>query len=186
MFTFCRVKLGQRVTGGKILYVNKRRHGRSSSKKSHVKRVHLLFDDDGNAVSAGTDGNTTVSEKVESFPQADEEAFQDCLETVCSDDERNLHNRNGVSEAVSSSGSFTSAVDIMDEYSSCQDETPATPAAQSGSCDEPSKNHTACDSEPVVVSKCVVTSDDPDLSKYWWQRYRLFSRFDQGIMIDRG
>ena len=28
--------------------------------------------------------------------------------------------------------------------------------------------------------------NDPVLSKYWWQRYRLFSRFDQGIRIDRG
>lgn len=28
--------------------------------------------------------------------------------------------------------------------------------------------------------------NDPELSKYWWQRYRLFSRFDRGIRIDRG
>jgi trimethylguanosine synthase len=26
---------------------------------------------------------------------------------------------------------------------------------------------------------------DPQLNKYWYQRYRLFSRFDQGIILDR-
>lgn len=28
--------------------------------------------------------------------------------------------------------------------------------------------------------------DEPDLAKYWAQRYRLFSRFDEGIKLDRG
>lgn len=27
---------------------------------------------------------------------------------------------------------------------------------------------------------------DPELAKYWAQRYRLFSRFDEGIRLDRG
>lgn len=27
---------------------------------------------------------------------------------------------------------------------------------------------------------------DPVLAKYWAQRYRLFSRFDEGIQLDRG
>lgn len=27
---------------------------------------------------------------------------------------------------------------------------------------------------------------EPDLAKYWAQRYRLFSRFDEGIKLDRG
>mgnify|MGYP001859137412 CR=1 FL=1 len=27
---------------------------------------------------------------------------------------------------------------------------------------------------------------DPELIKYWAQRYRLFSRFDEGIKLDRG
>lgn len=27
---------------------------------------------------------------------------------------------------------------------------------------------------------------DPELVKYWAQRYRLFSRFDEGIKLDRG
>lgn len=27
---------------------------------------------------------------------------------------------------------------------------------------------------------------DPDLAKYWVQRYRLFSRFDEGIQLDTG
>lgn len=29
-------------------------------------------------------------------------------------------------------------------------------------------------------------ADEPDLAKYWAQRYRLFSRFDDGIKLDRG
>lgn len=27
---------------------------------------------------------------------------------------------------------------------------------------------------------------EPELAKYWAQRYRLFSRFDEGIKLDRG
>lgn len=27
---------------------------------------------------------------------------------------------------------------------------------------------------------------DPHLAKYWAQRYRLFSRFDEGIKLDEG
>lgn len=29
-------------------------------------------------------------------------------------------------------------------------------------------------------------ASEPELAKYWAQRYRLFSRFDQGIKLDRG
>jgi trimethylguanosine synthase len=29
-------------------------------------------------------------------------------------------------------------------------------------------------------------SSDVELKKYWAQRYRLFSKFDDGIMLDRG
>ena len=28
--------------------------------------------------------------------------------------------------------------------------------------------------------------NDPDMRKYWAQRYRIFSRFDNGIMMDKG
>ena len=28
--------------------------------------------------------------------------------------------------------------------------------------------------------------NDPELLKYWLQRYRLFSKFDEGIVLDRG
>ena len=27
---------------------------------------------------------------------------------------------------------------------------------------------------------------DPGMRKYWMQRYRLFSRFDEGIKMDKG
>lgn len=27
---------------------------------------------------------------------------------------------------------------------------------------------------------------EPELAKYWAQRYRLFSRFDEGVKLDRG
>ena len=29
-------------------------------------------------------------------------------------------------------------------------------------------------------------ANDPELQKYWKQRYRLFSRFDEGVRLDRG
>jgi len=29
-------------------------------------------------------------------------------------------------------------------------------------------------------------SENKELKKYWWQRYRLFARFDEGIRLDHG
>ena len=28
-------------------------------------------------------------------------------------------------------------------------------------------------------------AEDPELKKYWFQRYRLFTKFDQGIWMDK-
>uniref|UniRef100_A0A8C8S7X2 Trimethylguanosine synthase n=1 Tax=Pelusios castaneus TaxID=367368 RepID=A0A8C8S7X2_9SAUR len=41
------------------------------------------------------------------------------------------------------------------------------------------KNRTAPPSLPAEIAA------DPELAKYWAQRYRLFSRFDEGIKLDR-
>ena len=43
--------------------------------------------------------------------------------------------------------------------------------------------------KPVVLDKKNVPEEfhnDPELLKYWLQRYRLFSKFDEGIVLDRG
>ena len=32
----------------------------------------------------------------------------------------------------------------------------------------------------------ISAEDSPTLRKYWSQRYRLFSRYDQGIQMDKG
>lgn len=32
----------------------------------------------------------------------------------------------------------------------------------------------------------ISAEDSPTLCKYWSQRYRLFSRYDQGIQMDKG
>lgn len=42
------------------------------------------------------------------------------------------------------------------------------------------KNKIALGSIPAEIAA------DPELVKYWAQRYRLFSRFDEGIKLDRG
>jgi len=196
----CRLKCGQRVTGGKILYVNKRRHGRSSSKKSRVKRIHLVFDDDGNAVDANTEGNAALLQANENDNHVPAicDAVDNCLETVCSDDdERKSCGSNKISNtaAINSvdSCSSLSTVDVVDACSSCQDDamtTAAAAAAESENCCDETKDSVVCPGETAMNGSCLVdsvtASDDPELSKYWWQRYRLFSRFDQGIMIDRG
>lgn len=207
----CRLTHGQRVTGGKILYVDKRRRGRSSSKKSHLKPVHLLFDDDGNAVNADGEGST-VTQRLKSFLQAvkndytDEgtsneplfscDVVEDSLQTVCSDSERNscstdnIGNVEIVKTVESESRSTLSTADTMDAFSSCLDDTLHTAAGQLEKCSEElsteSEHNADCGSELAVNTSCCVASNDPDISKYWWQRYRLFSRFDSGIMIDRG
>jgi len=192
----CRLKCGQRVTAGKILYVNKRQHGRSSSKMSHLKRVHLLFDDDGNAVNVSAEGCTTV-QSVKSgkndgtVERTSNESVEDCLETVSSDVRQNLCGTgNDVINNTAESCSSMLTVDATDECSTRQDNTQLTAAAaESGNCcDElvqETEDNMISDSDAMMSIRCLVASD-PDLSKYWWQRYRLFSRFDKGIMIDRG
>ena len=201
-----RLERGQRVAGGKILYVNKRRQGRSSSKNSRLKRVHLLFDEDGNALDANAEGST-VTERVKSFLEAvekdsadqamsDEPLFSDVAvvddsKAVCSSEEQTVCSNSDSSNAVlvnSAECCLSLTVSVTLEGSACQDETEET-ALESEICYDEVSQFSA-DNAAVVNSDCTVTSvvasNDPDISKYWWQRYRLFSRFDRGIMIDRG
>jgi len=211
----CRLKCGLKVTDRKILYLNNRHYSQSSSKKSRSKqRVHLLFDDDGNAADANSEGSS-VTQRVKSFLEAVEtepteqrtsnqlqfssEAVEDSLEAVCSINEQNLCSDDVVSNAVVVTAaepcSSSSTVDLMDACSSCQAVTEeaaaAAAATESGNCsDKETEAEMICDNEVVARTSSSMTSDvassDPELSKYWWQRYRLFSRFDKGIMIDRG
>jgi len=201
-----RLERGQRVAGGKILYVNKRRQGRSSSKNSRLKRVHLLFDEDGNALDANAEGST-VTERVKSFLEAVEKdsadqamsdeplssdvAVVDDSKAVCSSEEQTASSNSDSSNAVlvnSAECCLSLTVSVTHEGSACQDETKET-ALESEICYDEVSQFSA-DNTAVVYSDCTVTSvvasNDPDISKYWWQRYRLFSRFDRGIMIDRG
>jgi trimethylguanosine synthase len=44
-------------------------------------------------------------------------------------------------------------------------------------------------SKQLVLNKKNIPEEfhnDPELLKYWLQRYRLFSKFDEGIVLDRG
>jgi len=192
---FCRFERGYRVTGGKILYVNKRRHGQSSSRNSHLKRVHLLFDEDGNAVDADSEGST-VTEMVKAFPEAGEqesvneatsvpplssaeEAVEDYSEAVCSNEEQTSCSYDTISTVVpvnSAECCSSLTVDATGACSTCEDNTEEAAAESERCIDEVNKEN----------GDAVRASSDPDISKYWWQRYRLFSRFDRGIMIDRG
>lgn len=43
--------------------------------------------------------------------------------------------------------------------------------------------------KPLVLDKKNIPEEfhnDPELLKYWLQRYRLFAKFDEGIVLDRG
>jgi len=206
LFGVCRLERGQRVTGGKILYVNKRRRGQSSTKNSRLKCVHLLFDEDDNAVDAKTEGST-VTERVKSFleavnkdctdqstsvaPLSSAEAAEDSLGVVCNNEEQISSSCDNISNAVlDNSAEYCSSltVDATDAVSTCQNNTEEDAVKSERCCDE--MDEETGDSAVMVNSDCsvasVVASSDPDISKYWWQRYRLFSRFDRGIMIDRG
>ena len=196
----CRLKHGQKITSCKFLYLNNRRHGQSSSKKSRLKCVHLLFDEEGNAEDANNEGSS-VTQRVKSFLQAvktdttdlrasnelefSDEAVDDCLKAVCSGNEQHLCDVSNCVVALSAEQCSSSlTVDVMDTYSTCEHDTAAD------DCDAVNKETEAdevCNSDTVEsTSSYVVASNDPEISKYWWQRYRLFSRFDRGIMIDRG
>lgn len=197
------------MTGGKILYVNKRFRAHSSSKKSRLKRVHLLFDDDGNAVDANSK-ESTVTQRVKSFLQAvnvessvdrmsSSKPVEDGLETAVCDERQNLCGNDkscsaGIVDSAELCSHLLTVVD-MDTSSSCQDGSQTAAAADvesEDSDDESSKeadDDIVCDSDVTVNTSCTVAnvaSNDAELHKYWWQRYRLFSRFDSGIMIDRG
>jgi len=311
----CRLKCGPRVTDRKILYLNNHRHGQSSSKKSRKKRVHLLFDDDGNAVDATSNASSSsVTQRVKSFLQAvntdatgdqrtsseleeiSGEATGDCLEFVCGPDEQNVCSSDDITDAdvnafsakflleagngtateeqitsselglaskcdgvgeqnmyssnseiktLSEPCSSASTVTMPHAFSSYQNDIEDADTFPPGNCDDmnsynnvdddssnaevvpsskvglsfltmdvtdPRCSHeddiddTAasaaksvnCEAEnqpAMVADSCTVWSsssssavicNDPEIRKYWYQRYRLFSRFDRGIRFDRG
>ena len=200
----CRLQHGQRITGGKILCVNKRRG--AQSKNSRLKRVHLLFDEDGNPAGASSEGGT-VTERVKSFlkalekdsdkqltsvvPSSSTEAVQDCTEVGCSSEDQISCSYDDVSNAVlDNCAEYCSSLTVgaTDADSTCQDSTKEAAVELESCCDEVNKETGDCTT--MAISGCavapVVASSDPVTSKYWWQRYRLFSRFDRGIMIDQG
>lgn len=107
----CRLKHGQRVTGGRILYVNKRHHSKVSLKKSQPKRIHLLFDDDGNAIDADSEpGSVTerllednsVDEMIWTGPLFAAEADEDCMETICSDEKQTEYSNDKIGNSPES------------------------------------------------------------------------------------
>ena len=177
----CRSQCRLQVIGGKI-FTYKRRHCQSSSKNSGIKRrVHLVFDEDGNAVDVNAEGigvgeamkclpDTVESDCTDQGTSVEPEVVKDCLETdeeptSCSFDET------GDATVVNVAESLTADVSGMD--STCT--VDATAQSESPRDDEAAE----------MTASCLAKHDD-ELSKYWWQRYRLFSRFDSGIMIDRG
>jgi len=176
----CRSKCRLQVIGGKI-FTYKRRRGQSLSKNSGVKRrVHLVFDEDGNAADVNAEG-IGVGEAMKCLPDAAEsdcidqgtsvepEVVKDCLET--DEEPTSCVDETGDATVVNVAESLTADVSWMD--STCTAD--ATAQSESRHDDEAAE----------TTASCLAKHDD-ELSKYWWQRYRLFSRFDIGIMIDRG
>ena len=55
--------------------------------------------------------------------------------------------------------------------------------------DEKSKRMKNMKSNEIILDQKNIPEEfhhDSELLKYWLQRYRLFSKFDQGIVLDRG
>lgn len=55
--------------------------------------------------------------------------------------------------------------------------------------DESSHNPSSYVGQPLTFSQLLPTAtvdDTPVLKKYWSQRYRLFSKYDEGICMDNG
>ena len=101
-------------------------------------------------------------------------------ETNCHDEKNNLDHE----PAADQSGMCLNSSPVLFP----ETRSSAEPVEESG--DDPKSDHVVEDR--VVAQTDSVSGDsddirnDPVLCKYWWQRYRLFSRFDQGIRIDTG
>ena len=58
-----------------------------------------------------------------------------------------------------------------------------------GTLDESSHTPSTYVGQPLTFSQLIPTAtvdDTPALKKYWSQRYRLFSKYDEGICMDNG
>lgn len=54
------------------------------------------------------------------------------------------------------------------------------------SIEKPNKSKQRNKKARRLARKFAEVSSDPDLAKYWGQRYRLFSLFDDGVKLDKG
>lgn len=176
--------------GAKIRYKSKRSYSQAASRNQ--KRVHLLFDEDGNAVDAET-GESAVSlpQPVES-DAADQKTSAGCLDTSSDAAEPTSNGCEIISVAGVADPVISCSPLLMADNSSDSLEDAEEGGAWSENCIDRVNRNTdgVCDDDEIVMTENSVSSSaassDPEISKYWWQRYRLFSRFDSGIMIDRG
>lgn len=67
----------------------------------------------------------------------------------------------------------------MHLYCSADNETSSKKKKKKAARRRRRRREVGVDMPPEIAAK-------PDLAKYWAQRYRLFSRFDEGVKLDHG
>ncbi|XP_063707011.1 trimethylguanosine synthase [Culicoides brevitarsis] len=175
------------VIKGEVTYKKKhiRLHNRMLKMKHQKPRSHFYFDDDGNELPASENKTETVEAATLIHSSSDDDSHKAIppqstrLPTLFQQQQQQQQNQ-GNSE-------LSSSLDVQDLNASLETEECAdlpheqTPDdASTGKREKKKKRKTkfATILPPEIIN-------DKSLLKYWYKRFSLFSKFDQGIKLDK-
>lgn len=186
----------------KIRLKSKRaRHRKSRSQNAKIQPSHIRFDDDGNPIKSSC---SSVLTKVKHFlatvessqlPKNVEQPLQ--MSNIAQNSQNDESGKEKAKEKIS--GGLDKQVMEPDDDSKFDDNLNETPLnnctfeTDVSGCALPHSNEqsdmevTHTNGDTISGSALFPVNEiekDPNLAKYWTQRYRIFSRFDEGIKLD--
>ena len=170
------------ITRGKVKFQGKqlksekkRLNMHEKAKAPKMKGIHLKFDETQDDVQ---DSRKEIGDRVQSLFQE----VRNFLETSRDGDESDASSDSD--SELDSSSNLVEGVDSVEAESLVTEQGPASLGVAI-------LDDNQATSVPSLISSKNAEYDsetakrDPDLAKYWAQRYRLFSRFDDGIKMDK-
>ena len=178
-----------RVSGGKVTFhsdlesKNKFLNMHQASKIPGSKGVHLRFEDDEDEQT--NEGCRSRQEEENSIRHSGKD-----IHFV--DEEKETSMLSEVKEFLTQAGTSVDSESPAEratkvEQKSVEAEENEAPENRKALCHPKDSLGTVASRQETSSGTAVIThlQQDPDIAKYWAQRYRLFSRFDEGIKMDK-
>lgn len=173
-----------RIKDGHVTYKEAKVLSQTRNLNLGQKPVHIKFDDDGKP------GESKALRKVKSFlhkrlkaSQETDDILEEHLVPEASAEDKGVDLEDSDSEQQKDASVALKEEKQIDDVEAASKVTDTWDKVVSKSKSKKKKKKKQ--KRPSIPMPEDVASDE-ELKKYWFQRYRLFSKFDEGIKLDRG